>query len=638
MPRSQKEGTTLQEARGLPLTLWTRVRCLCQDWKPRVASDDEIQLLRYKRIQDSPFLLASKENNVSALRKLLKCPSTNIFERGAVGETALHIAALYNNLEATLTLLEEAPNLVNEPMVSELYEGQTALHIAVLNQNLGLVQELMAAGADVCSPRATGTSFQLSDCGLFYYGEHILSFAACRGNKEIVQLLIENGANVRAQDCQGNTVLHNLVLQNSKTIACQIYDLILTYDKGDIGTSLEKMTNHRGLTPFKLAAVEGNAEMFRHLIKKRKLVLWSFGPVTSTLYDLQEIDSRGEDQSVLELVVSTRKRETRRILEVTPVKELAASKWKDFGRPYFCLLAALYLLYMSCFTACCIYRPLMPRPSPANSSRDITLLVQRPLKDSYVTFADKLRLVGELISVTGAAVILLLKIPDVLRFGAVNHFGRTVLGGPFHVIILGYACLVLGTLAMRLTGTPGEAVPLSMALVFGWCYVLYFARGFQMLGPFTIMIQKMLFGDILRFCGLMGVVIVGFAGAFYIIFHTEDPNQLGHFFSYPMAIFSTFELFLTLIDGPANYQVDLPLMYSLVYAAFAIFAALLMLNLIIAMMGDTHRQVATERDEIWRAQVVATTIMLERKLPLMFLPHAGVCGKDYGLGEQWYLR
>ncbi|XP_054994850.1 transient receptor potential cation channel subfamily V member 6 [Sorex araneus] len=631
-------GLSLPREKGLILCLWRKFCRWFQRQELWTQSRDELNLLQQQRIWESPFLLAAKENDVQALHKLLQYETCEVHQKGALGETALHIAALYDNLEAAVVLMDAAPELVFEPMMSELYEGQTALHIAIVNQNVNLVRALLARGASV-SARATGTAFQLSPRNLIYFGEHPLSFAACVGSEEIVRLLLEHGADLRAQDALGNTVLHILTLQPNKTFACQMYNLLLSYDGlGGQLQSLDLVPNHQGLTPFKLAGVEGNTVMFQHLLQKRKHIQWTYGPLSSTLYDLTEIDSSGDEPSLLELIVTTKKREARQILDQTPVKELVSLKWKRYGRPYFCLLGAVYLLYLVCFTVCCVYRPLKPRTDNRTSPRDTTILQQKPLQEAYESPQDHLRLVGELVTVVGAVIVLLVEIPDIFRLGVTRFFGHTILGGPFHVLLITYACMVLVTMVMRLSSTHGEVVPMSIALVLGWCNVMYFARGFQMLGPFTIMIQKMIFGDLMRFCWLMAVVILGFASAFYIIFQTEDPDELGHFYDYPMSLFSTFELFLTIIDGPANYDVDLPFMYSITYAAFAIIATLLMLNLLIAMMGDTHWRVAHERDELWRAQVVATTVMLERKLPRFLWPRSGICGREYGLGDRWFLR
>lgn len=55
-------------------------------------------------------------------------------------------------------------------------------------------------------------------------------------------------------------MLHILVFQPNRTFACQMYNLLLSYDgRGDHPLSLDLVPNHQGLTPFKLAGVEGNA-------------------------------------------------------------------------------------------------------------------------------------------------------------------------------------------------------------------------------------------------------------------------------------------------------------------------------------------------------------------------------------------
>ena len=62
------------------------------------------------------------------------------------------------------------------------------------------------------------------------------------------------------------------------------------------------------------------------------------------------------------------------------MKELVNLKWKRYGWPYFCVLAAIYLLYMVCFTTCCVYRPLNPRTDNQTGPRDNTLLQQKLLQ------------------------------------------------------------------------------------------------------------------------------------------------------------------------------------------------------------------------------------------------------------------
>lgn len=72
--------------------------------------------------------------------------------------------------------------------------------------------------------------------------------------------------------------------------------------------------------------------------------------------------------------------QARQILEQTPVKQLVNFKWRKYGRPYFCILGALYVLYMICFTMCCIHRPLKARSGNHTDARDITVFQQKLLQ------------------------------------------------------------------------------------------------------------------------------------------------------------------------------------------------------------------------------------------------------------------
>ncbi|XP_034030465.1 transient receptor potential cation channel subfamily V member 5-like isoform X1 [Thalassophryne amazonica] len=619
---------------------WSQLRFRLQNKKGWNEMLDETFLLHTKQMNEIPLFYAAKNNSEGCIKKLLSCASTNIFERGALGETALHIAVMNENQDAAVALMEGAPELINEPMTSELFQGVTPLHIAVVNQNINLVHQLISRGGDVVNPRVTGLYFRKRIGGLIYYGEHILSFAACTGNENIISMIIDAGASTRVQDYRGNTVLHILVLQPTLTIACQIMDLIMGHDAElDQTMPLDMVTNYRGLTPFKLAAKEGNIVAFQHLVNKRQVVQWYLGPLTSNLYDLTEIDSWADNMSVLELIVGSPQREARRVLEVTPVRQLVSLKWNLYGKHYFRLLMLLYLLYIGTFTLCCVYRPLKNAPENyTQSDMDKTILVQKTLEESYTTYEDSLRLVGEIISVLGAFAILLLEIPDILRVGAKRYFGQTALGGPFHVILISYACLVVLLCVLRVSGLNGEAVVMALCLVLGWSNVMFFARGFETLGPHVIVIQKVIFGDLTKFMWLSFIMLIGFSTALWVVYMTQKPGSLPAYRSFPITLFSEFELSLGPIDLPVDHTITTPSIVHVLHCAFSVVSCILLLNLLTAMMSDTQGRVAEERDELWRTQVVATTLMLERRLPRCLWPRLGVCGLTYGLKNCWYLR
>ncbi|XP_078426914.1 transient receptor potential cation channel subfamily V member 6-like isoform X1 [Cetorhinus maximus] len=599
----------------------------------------ELHVLQRKRINESPLLFAAKENKDCDIFKLAQCPSFNLLETGTMGETALHVAAMYNANKAAIALLDVAPELMNISITGELYAGETVLHIAVANGNVSLVKELISRKADVVAPRATGTFFRKNSRSIIYHGEHVLSFAACVGNEEIVRILIENGANIRAQDYLGNTVLHVLVLQPKSPLIPQMYDLILSYDKAENETAVDMIVNSNRLTPIKLAAVEGNLQMFQHLLKRKEHdVQQSYGPVSSTYYSLSEIDSWNDDCSVLQLVVTSKTKEALKILRLSPLKELLHLKWTNYGMYYFRILAFLYLVYITIFTFCCAYRPLKPRTDNASSEKDSVLYVPRTLQESYVTREDHVRLVGEICSVLGAVIILLLEIHGILRYGPKEYFGKTALGGPFHVINICYGALVLAVLALRLMSSPGETIPMSFALILAWCNLMYFARGFRLLGPFTIMIQKIIFEIILPYLVLMLILLLAFTCSIYLSFQILDPAKWEYFVDFSTVLFTIYLLFFGLVNMPLNWEVIQPDMARFLYAMYTLLAFAITVFLVIHMMSELIRRVSKQHDDLWRAQVAATTLLLERRLPRCLFPRLGICGRKYGLGDNWYLR
>ena len=67
--------------------------------------------------------------------------------------------------------------------------------------------------------------------------------------------------------------------------------------------------------------------------------------------------------------------------------------------------------------------------------------------------------------------------------------------------------------------------------------------------------------------------------------------------------FLSFQLFIGVLEIPLNYSKYTPVIVIVIYIVYMIISFLVMINMLVAVMADTHGHIAKEQDELWNAQV-----------------------------------
>ncbi|XP_064024227.1 transient receptor potential cation channel subfamily V member 4 isoform X3 [Pogoniulus pusillus] len=484
-----------------------------------------------------------------------------------------------------------------------------------------------------------------------FRGELPLSLAACTNQPHIVHYLTENGhkqADLRRQDSRGNTVLHALVAiadntrENTKFVT-KMYDLLLVKcAKLFPDTNLEALLNNDGLSPLMMAAKTGKIGIFQHIIRReivdedtrhlsRKFKDWAYGPVYSSLYDLSSLDTCGEEVSVLEILVYNSKIENRHeMLAVEPINELLRDKWRKFGAVSFYISVISYLSAMIIFTLVAYYRPMEgPPPYP------------------YTTTVDYLRLAGEIITLLTGILFFFTNIKDLLmkKCPGVNSF---FIDGSFQLLYFIYSVLVIVSAGLYLGGIEAYLAVMVFALVLGWMNALYFTRGLKLTGTYSIMIQKILFKDLFRFLLVYLLFMIGYASALVSLLNPcpssescskEQSNCTVP--TYPSCrdsqTFSTFLLDLfKLTIGMGDLEMlesaKYPAVFIILLVTYIILTFVLLLNMLIALMGETVGQVSKESKHIWKLQWATTILDIERSFPV-FLRKAFRSGEMVTVGK-----
>ncbi|KAJ1092861.1 hypothetical protein NDU88_005971 [Pleurodeles waltl] len=582
------------------------------------------------------------------------------FREASTGKTCLPKALmnLSGGKNDTIPMLadiaEKTGNLrefINAPFRDVYYRGQTALHIAIERRCKHYVELLVEKGADVHA-QARGRFFQPKDeGGYFYFGELPLSLAACTNQPDIVHYLTENAhknADLRRQDSRGNTVLHALVAiadntkENTKFVT-KMYDLlVIKCVKLFPDCSLESFLNNDGLSPLMMAAKLGKIGVFQHIIRReikdedarhlsRKFRDWAYGPVYSSLYDLSSLDTCGEEVSVLEILVYNSKIENRHeMLAVEPINELLRDKWRKFGAVSFYISVISYLIAMIIFTLTAYYRPLDGIPPYP-----------------YTTTIDYLRLAGEIITLFTGILFFFTNIKDLFmkKCPGVNSL---FIDGSFQLLYFIYSVLVIVSAALYLSGIEAYLAVMVFALVLGWMNTLYFTRGLKLTGTYSIMIQKILFKDLFRFLLVYLLFMIGYASALVSLLNpcpsavnctenstnctTPEYPSCRDSSTFSKFLLDLFKLTIGMGDLEMINSAKYPAVFIILLVTYIILTFVLLLNMLIALMGETVGQVSKESKQIWKLQWATTILDIERSFPV-FIRKAFRSGEIVTVGK-----
>ena len=222
----------------------TVIHCLAA----RIRDENAIPLIKHlaakganvnarNRLGKTPLLLALENRRPAAVKLLLELKAdVNLADND--GMCPVIKAAWNGDLETLKTLIEQHGAALNVQTKSQRF---TPLLYAAINKHLPVVQYLLSKnlGAD-----------QLKGA-LLYLSSH--------GGQDTAaaKMLIDNGADVNAQDFKGNTPLHNSAANKNRNLA-----ILLLNAKADVNA-----VNKEGKTPLFNAAGRQDASMVELLLK-----------------------------------------------------------------------------------------------------------------------------------------------------------------------------------------------------------------------------------------------------------------------------------------------------------------------------------------------------------------------------------
>ena len=589
----------------------------------------------------------------------LKLASRELREQES-SATILHVALLYNHTEIVDYLLRtKESGLIMAKYENDQYRNQTGLHVAVANGNPEMVEKLLLALDNqqrqvLINTIADGNYFKKQHP----HGQLCLTAAAWAGNCDIIKMLVQYGGNLTLKSHNGNTLLHSIVVQSAQFPSRNNYEQVFQSVLESAGIWADQMVygtrniqqreleqtqmqinlfkellairNNDGYTPLALATTN-SSKLFGYMLNLEKIYKIpqnKLGSITWVTYDVTDVTSFAYNTynkfSVLHILAHNSQRMSREAngktgdqrvdyLDMEPIKALLACKWSVYRLIYIAWLV-IHLTYMIMLTAATAESNSTPYFKRINETVTIYTEVEVHYGFVFFIFLPILYIILELLDLWGNR-------PYRISFMKGQHFiprlcktlksEWTITGnGPYRMVNIGFSVFVIDWFLLYIMKDENQDMSLSVALLLGWVFVLFFTRGCRVTSRFSIMIQQMFFRDLIYFLTVYGIILIGFSFAMNAMFTYKHDAEvtISKVFYDMMNVVTDLDKKQS-IDDARN-----PLFAKLLLIFYAIVAVILLMNMLIAMMNTSYETVRVTRCNLWKQQQLSIMLMLERRL------------------------
>jgi peptidoglycan hydrolase CwlO-like protein len=138
----------------------------------------------------------------------------------------------------------------------------------------------------------------------------------------------------------------------------------------------------------------------------------------------------------------------------------------------------------------------------------------------------------------------------------------------------------------------------ATAAVLLWFKLLHFMRPYQSTGPLVMMIFEII-ADIRTFLLILAIVVVGFANAFYAILSKGPTSNYSTLY---LAVRTSFSCMLGGYDLEELDDSTTPVVLSIFWAVFMVIVAIVLLNVLIAIISDSYERLTALSTTNWRLE------------------------------------